>query len=114
MPISQEPESGKFSFEPNSVKSFTVLDKPVFPTLPLLKVYQLQLVDAVLKAQGIGVFPTKQIVGLILLVALAWWGYSYLTAPKLEILQPTEEVNPYQGYIEALQSADPDQEISKF
>src|SRR5580704_8291785 len=43
VPISQEPEAGKFSFETISVKSFTQLDKPVFPTLPLLKIYQLQL-----------------------------------------------------------------------
>src|SRR5262245_59869678 len=53
VPISAEAEAGKFSFEPNSVKSFTRLDKPVFPTLPLYKVYQLQLVDPVLRSQGI-------------------------------------------------------------
>src|SRR5579862_9218133 len=47
--ISQTPAEGKFSFESNSVKSFTVLDKPVFPTLPLLKIYRLQLVEPVLK-----------------------------------------------------------------
>src|SRR5439155_12402343 len=35
VPISQEPEAGKFSFEAGSVKSFDALSKPVFPTLPL-------------------------------------------------------------------------------
>src|SRR4029079_16909719 len=54
VPISHEPDAGKFSFEASSVKSFEVLKKPIFPTLPLLKMYQLQLVDQVLKAHGIG------------------------------------------------------------
>src|SRR4029078_7907890 len=77
VPISKDPEAGKFSFEPSSVKSFTELDKPVFPTLPLLKSYQLQLVDPVLKGQGIGIFPTKQLVTGVILVAAGWLAWSY-------------------------------------
>src|SRR5689334_4634429 len=70
VPITETPESGKFSFEASSVKSFTILDKPVFPTLNLLKIYQLRLVDQVLKAQGIGVFPTRQLVSVIVVLGL--------------------------------------------
>lgn len=112
VPISQEPEAGKFSFEASSVKSFTVLDKPVFPTLPLLKIYQLQLVDPVLKSQGIGIFPTKQIVMLILFAGLAWGAYTIITSKKAAVRAPVQQINPYQGYLDALRSANPDQEIS--
>src|SRR5581483_6511953 len=54
VPISQSSEEGKFTLDPSSVHSFQVLDKPVFPTLPLLKSCQLQLVNVALKNQGIG------------------------------------------------------------
>lgn len=60
VPISESPQEGKFSFEPSSVKSFSELDSPVFPSLPLYKTYQLQLVDQVLKTHGIGVLPIQK------------------------------------------------------
>lgn len=112
VPISQEPEAGKFSFEQSSVKSFTILDKPVFPTLPLLKSYQLQLVDPVLKAQGIGVFPTAQVVGVVALLAIAWIGWSFFKEEKKEVVVVKEEVSPYKLYYDTIMSsAAPDDEI---
>lgn len=113
VPITQEPEAGKFSFEASSVKSFTILDKPVFPTLPLLKMYQLQLVDPVLKSQGIGVFPVKQLVTLAVVVGAIWGAYTLFTAKKAEVVAPVQQVNPYQAYNDLLKSAAPDEEISK-
>ena len=114
VPIGQLHEEGKFSFDAASVKSFTVLDNPVFPVLPLLKIYQLQPVDIVLKAHGIGVFPAKQLLVVAVAGVLLYMLYSYLTAPKVEVQQvvvaPKE--NPYVGYIKALTSPAPDQEIS--
>jgi hypothetical protein len=113
VPINEQPEAGKFSFEASSVKSFTVLDKPVFPTLPLLKIYQLQLVDTVLKAQGIGVFPVKPILSLLVLAALAWAVYSYFLAkPAVVVQEEVPVVNPYQAYLDALKSPAPDEEIA--
>lgn len=82
VPISKEHEAGKFSFEPSSVKSFNVLDEPVFPTLPLLKIYQLRPVDTVLQEQGIGVLPVGKIVGVLILLALLYGAYSFITRPK--------------------------------
>ncbi len=110
VPISQTPEIGKFSFEAAAVKSFTILDKPVFSTLPLLKIYQLQLVDQVLKAHGIGVFPTKQVVLVALVVGIGWLVYSYMTTEKVE-KQVVVQVSPYQEYFNILMSPAPDVEL---
>lgn len=112
IPISEQPEVGKFSFEPNSVKSYTVLSAPVFPTLALNKAYQLQLVDPVLQEQGIGVFPTKQIVLGIVLLGLGWMIWSLFIAEKSEDKAVEQQkINPYQQYNTLLASPAPDQEI---
>jgi hypothetical protein len=111
VPISQEPQDGKFTFDENSVKAFTVLEAPVFPTLPVVKAFQLQLADIVLKAQGIGVVPVKQIGIIVFLLLLAYFAYNFITAHKEEIQIPQTFVsvvsNPYQGYIDQLTSPDP-------
>lgn len=113
VPISETPEAGKFSFETKSIKSFNILDKPVFPALPLLRAYRLQLVDTVLKAQGIGVFPLKQILGFLVAAGILWILYSYMTTPSEEIEQPVViQTSPYQAYNNALSTPAPDQEIN--
>lgn len=113
VPISQTPETGKFSFEPAAVKSFTVLDKPIFPTLPLLKIYQLQPVELVLKQNAIGIFPTKQILTAIAVVFGAWLIISYLSSTKITQVQQQEELNPYQAYLNSLSTPAPDEELKK-
>ncbi len=110
VPISQTPAEGKFSFDASSVKSFTILDKPVFPTLPIVNVFQLQLVDVALKSQGIGVFPVKQFSLIILTVGFVWMVWTYLTTHKTEIRIPqvlVGVVNPYQVYMDELSSPNP-------
>lgn len=111
VPISEVPEEGKFSFEASSVKSFTVLDGPVFSTLPLIKQYQLQLVDAVLKAHGIGVFPTRQILAAVIILGTLWLAWSYLVPHREALPQVVQENNPYAGYNQMLTTPAPDQEI---
>lgn len=113
VPISQTAEEGKFSFEASSIKSFAVLDKPAFAVLPLLKAYQLQLVEPLLKAQGIGVFPTKQLVSILVLVALAYFAWMYISKPKVATVEKTE-INPYLVYNQTLNSPAPEEEISQF
>lgn len=115
VPISQMPEEGKFNFEPNAVKSFTVLDTPVFATLPLLKQYRLQLVEPVLKAHGIGVFPIQKIVMAGVLAWLAWMGWTYLLKPAPEVVQIAEQPkeNPYQVYNDTLSTPAPDLETKQ-
>lgn len=112
VPISKEAETGKFSFEPASVKSFTVLDKPVFPKLPLLKVYQLKLADTVLKEQGIGIFPAAKLLLILILLGAGFGIYElFFTAPPPP---PPEQVpNPYQAYFDLMSTAAPDEELSK-
>lgn len=114
VPISKTPEEGKFSFETNSIKSFNVLEKPIFSTLPLLKIYQLQLVEQVLKTHGIGVFPARK-VGIVLASILGLWlGYSWLTKDKTVSEQVVTFVsNPYESYFTTLMMPAPDVEIKK-
>ncbi|MCE3237300.1 MAG: hypothetical protein K0R24_281 [Gammaproteobacteria bacterium] len=110
VPISQLPEDDKFSFDAASVKSFNILKKPVFPTLPTVKQFQLQLVNTVLKSQGIGVFPTKIIAMMVLLVALLWMGWDYISTHKKTISMPQtfiKVINPYELYISKLTSPNP-------
>ncbi|MCD6039234.1 MAG: hypothetical protein K0S27_634 [Gammaproteobacteria bacterium] len=114
VPISQTPTEGKFSFDAGSVKSFNILDKPVFPTLPVVKIFQLQLVDVALKAYGIGVFPIKQLSLAVIALGLLWMGWVYLTTHRKEIALPqvfVGVVNPYQVYIDALTSPNPANQI---
>ncbi len=111
VPISKEPVADKFSFDTNSVKSFTVLDKPVFPVVPLLKIYQLKLVDTVLKEQGIGVLPIRQIVMVIAFLGLGYLAYSWLTSAPPPPPPTVEVVDPYQAYYEKLTSPAPENEI---
>lgn len=112
VPISSSPEEGSFTFDPSSVRSFQVLDEPVFPKLPKVKNFQLQLVDTVLKTQGIGVFPVKMVLTVLAILVLLWMGWSWLTTHKKQI--PTafvNYVNPYQVYLDTLTSPDPVDEI---
>jgi hypothetical protein len=112
VPISEKPEAGKFSFDASSIRAFNELDAPLFPKLPGVKAFQLQLVDAVLKSHGIGVMPTKQIVMALVVLGVMYMGYSYLSMHKKEL--PVSFVtasNPYQGYIDALTTPDPSKEL---
>src|SRR3990167_7990484 len=114
VPISQTPEEGKFSFEASSVKSFTVLSEPVFPTLPLLKNYRLQLVEQVLRAQGIGVFPIVNLIGILALAGMAYlvWSYWSQSAPPPPPPE-AEQINPYQAFLDNLTSPDPEMELKE-
>jgi hypothetical protein len=112
VPISKTIEEGKFSFDPSSVKSFNVLDKPLFPRLTVVPQFELKLVDDALKNQGIGVFPIKSVVFVIAIVALIWAAWNYFASYK-EVL-PMSIVNvtdPYQPYVNELTSPSPYLEI---
>lgn len=114
VPISQIPTEGKFSFDASSIKSFSILEKPVFPTLPIVKAFQLQLVDVVLKAQGIGVFPVKQLSLIVIATGLLWMGWTYVSTHKKQIMIPqvfVSVVSPYQVYMNKLSSPNPATQI---
>lgn len=114
VPISQTSVEGKFSFEASSVKSFKKLDQPLFPTLPLIKAYHLQLMDPVLEAQGIGVLPVKKIMVGVVIVALLLVMWSFMsTTPQQAVTQIiVAQINPYQDYENTLASPAPELEIS--
>jgi hypothetical protein len=112
-PISEQPTDGKFSFDPSSVKSFNILPEPLFQRLPTVKAYQLQLVDVVLRQQGIGVFPVKYLVAVIVGLGLIWMGFSYITLHKKSL--PIPEIppppNPFIEFNNALMTVAPDVQI---
>jgi hypothetical protein len=96
----------------SSVKSFTILPDPIFPNLPTMKVFQLRLLDIVLKAQGIGVVPTNRIIAGLVVIAIIWVAIAYFTAHKKEIPRVfVTVVNPYQAYLNELSSPSPVSEI---
>ena len=112
VPISQADEPGKFSFEPSQVKSFTALETPIFPTLPLFAAYQLQLVDPVLKNYGIGVFPTRQVVSGVVALTVLWIAYDFLTTPTQEVAPLQLQTNQYANYQSLLMTENPTQQIA--
>ncbi|MDR3478161.1 MAG: hypothetical protein P4M14_09050 [Gammaproteobacteria bacterium] len=112
VPVSQELEDNKFTFDATSVRSFNVLTEPVFPTLEGVKAFQLQAVDTVLKAQGIGVVPIKKLVTVLAVLAVLYMAYNYITTHKEVATQIISiKTNPYQGYNDELSSPSPSNEI---
>lgn len=114
VPISDSPKEGKFSFDPKSVKSYTALDKPIFPLLPLLPNYKLQLVDQVLKQHGIGTFPIIPAIIVVVGIGVAWMIYSSLQAPEQKQVVTTVAQNPYQEYITQMYAPLAEDEIDQF
>lgn len=114
IPISEVPEEGKFALDATSVHSFNILPEPVFPTLPTNKAFQLRLVDVVLKAQGIGVFPVKNIVIGLVILGMIWGVYLFITSNKKAIPEAFISVaNPYQLYFTSLATPAPSTEIKQ-
>lgn len=112
VPISQEAEIGKFSFEADSVKSFTVLDKPVFAELPLLRMYQLQLVDTVLKENKIGTLPLRKIALGVIIAGMLFLMWNLMSSGQDEVKAVVlPEVNPYIAFNKIMTSPAPDQEM---
>lgn len=114
VPISKDPVPGKFALDASSVKSFNILTESVFAKLPRVRNFQLRLVDVALKAYGIGVFPVKPVLFLIVFLGLIWMGYTYVTTHKKEVPAVFIPItDPYASYRETLRSPDPANEIDK-
>jgi len=113
IPLSQEPLEGKIALDPQSIKSFNILNEPLFQHLPVVKQYQLQLLDVVLRQQGIGVFPVKYVIVVAVLLGLAWMGYTYVNIHKkaMPVVQAPPPPNPFLAYNNALASVPPEAEV---
>jgi hypothetical protein len=113
VPISETPEDGKFCFDASSIRSFSVLDKPVFPTLPGIKAFQLQLVETVLRSHGIGVIPVKPIILALMGIAAVYFIVQFAATHKKTIqIVMVAPTNPYQAYNDALITPDPSRQIT--
>jgi len=117
LPISQEPAEGKFALSPASVKSFKILENPLFPVLPTVKAYQLTLATSALTAQGIGIFPVKQLVvalGAVGAIGLLWLFISTRPAVVPTVVAPIVSVVQFvDEYSNMLRSPAPDVEMQK-
>lgn len=114
VPISETPQDGKFSFDSGSVKAFKVLTESAFSSLPLINNFQLKLIETTLAEHGIGSFPIKQVAAKVLPFAIIFAivvGY-FLFKP--EPLEAEMEPNPYQTYVEQMESPFPDKLIEAF
>jgi len=113
IPLSDHAEEGKFSFDPASIKSFNVLPEPLFQHMPVVKAYQLQLVDVVLRQHGIGVFPVKYVLAVVVLLGMAWMGFTYLTLHRkqMPVITIPPPANPFLEYNNILASNAPDVEV---
>lgn len=107
VPISQIPEEGKFSFDASSVASFNVLDKPVFPRLSTVPMFELQLVDKALQKHDIGVFPFKKVIIALVVIACIWAGWDYMSMEEKIIPVSFVLTNPYADYMNELTSPAP-------
>lgn len=113
VPITEKPALGKFCFESGSVKSFKVLDSSAFEKLPLIPEFKFQLVQQALTAQGIGVPPVTQIITVLVALAFGYMIYSFFSAPSA-VTEVQVEPNPYQAYVDAMQSPSPDDVVKAF
>lgn len=116
VPICEQPEEGKVSFDIASVKSFNRMEQPLFQGLPIVKAYQLKLLDVALREHGIGVFPIKPVLAVVVAIGLAWMGYSIMTMeakemPPVQIVRPVAFMNPYIPYNMTLATPAPEDEI---
>lgn len=112
VPISQTPAENTFSFDATSVHSFSILEKSAFQALPIIKAFELQLIDIILKKQGIGTFPVKYVALGLLVPIIVWFGWDFFRVAEVSL--PTSiisVVNPYQLYISTLTSPAADQEV---
>ncbi len=110
VPISKEPEDGKFSFSSDAVKKFEILKEPVFDKLPVLRKFELQPLDILLKEKKIGVFPTEKLVLGLIVVALffgCWWLVNIVLKTEVSQQIITQTVDPYSEYKKMLKTPDP-------
>lgn len=114
VPISETPQDGKFSFDSGSVKSFKVLTESAFNSLPLINSLQLKLIETTLEEHGIGSFPIKQFATKVLPFAIVFTiVFSYFLL-KPEPKKAEIEPNPYQAYVEQMESPFPDKLMEVF
>lgn len=103
VPISETPEPGKLALDASSVKSFSILAEPVFPTLPTPREYQLALVEAALQSKGIGVVPLKKVIIATLIPLVLFLTFIYFSTHKKQAPSfIAATINPWQAYYDTL------------
>lgn len=106
VPIAQQAEEHKFTFQEQFVKSFTVLEQPLFPILPVDEALKLIAFPAALAELQLGrekmpVYIVALIVGLATVASVYFlWPEKELPAP-VKIIKPPPR-DPYQAYKQTL------------
>lgn len=117
VPISRQPEAGKFHFPPEYVSSFEILDEPLFPRLLPPAELQLQPLDVALRKERLIQHPS--LIGFSVLFSLgliaSWTWYQrklehYSSPPSRVASAPTDQYGLYRA---ALMTAPPREQLKK-
>lgn len=119
VPISQSKQRGKFVIDATQMTSFTLLEKPLFPVLPVNEDLQLQPLEFALRSDVIGraipwrwVFIGASVV--ILGFAVYYWATTRTPPPKVQPLVPVAApVDPYLSYKNALRTPAPEKQLAE-
>lgn len=113
IPLAKTAQEDKFAFDPNLVKSFTILDAPIFETLPLDENFRLIPISKAITELGLAENSMlKWGISLIVLLVLAFGIYKTMQQPapleEVAVTKTTEApVDPYAGYRAALRTPNP-------
>ena len=116
VPLRRGESFGTFRFPKDLIESFETLDEPLFPTLPALKLLQLQPLPLALKSEHMNLgFSTPTII--IITIALVFGGWWLLTPEpsNVSLHQPVLHrlSSPYLSYNRALSTPAPDKQLSE-
>ncbi len=114
IPLAEQAQEDKFAFDPQLVKTFNVLEAPIFDTLPLEDSFQLiTLSKAIAELHLQENTGLKWGISLIVLLGLAFGIYKTMQRPEplseapKEVVKKEAPVDPYLGYRAALSAANP-------
>jgi hypothetical protein len=120
VPISDTKQVGKFVIPPAQVASFTRLEKPLFPFLPITEDLQLQPIEFALRSGVLTRAINWRLLGIGAIVFFILLGiYYWATRPtpaKPEVNTPIVRhapADPYQAYKAALRAPAPEKQLAE-
>lgn len=116
IPLSQVHEEGKFTFDDALIKSFKVLDVPLFPQLKARPIYKLLPVAKAMEELSLGSERVPLYLVVIVLVVVLGVAYWILKPSEVEVKKITNVVrpppkDPYAAFKSALTTPSPDAQL---
>lgn len=113
VPLAQEASDEAFAFDEDSIESFTLLDEPVFPQLPLYEEYQLLSIPEAIRELNLGTGkPIFYVIAIVAAIGLGYFIYDIMQPepePVVVEVAPIERPpeDPYLAYKNALKGPSP-------